>query len=100
MNDEALDGAASANKLESSLSRASGKARLIAAAEEEGLFSSNRSGWAARWQHPLAKSIEARRGKISRLWTPHYLWRYFWPSRWQHPPLPAKLGDEKHPDVE
>lgn len=66
MNDEAMDGTASAVKLESSLSSASGKTRLIAMAEEEGSFVAYRSVWGARWQHPLAKSIEARRGKAFR----------------------------------
>jgi hypothetical protein len=64
MNDEAMDDTASAVKLENSLSSANGKARLIARAEEEGSFVAYRSG--ARWQHPLAKSIEARRGKAFR----------------------------------
>jgi len=67
MDDEALDSTASAIKLESSGSKASGKARLIAMAEDDGLFFANRSAWAARWQHPLAKSIQGRRGKVSRL---------------------------------
>ena len=69
MNDEALDNSAAAStiKLESSVSNASDRGRLIATAEEEeGLFPANRSAWAARWQHPLVKSIQVRRGKASR----------------------------------
>jgi len=76
MNDEALDGTASAIKPEGSLAKASGKARLIAA-EEEGLHSGDRSARSARWQHPLARSIDSRRGRISRLWASDYLPRYF-----------------------
>jgi hypothetical protein len=67
MNDEALDGTAGAIKPERSLAKASGKARLIASAEEEVLLSGDRSAWSARWQHPLARSIDSKRGKISRL---------------------------------
>jgi hypothetical protein len=68
MDDEALDNtaAASAIEFESSVSKASDKGRLIARAEEEGLFPANRSVWAARWQHPLVKSIQVRRGKAFR----------------------------------
>jgi hypothetical protein len=66
MDDKALDGTASAIKVKGSLSTAGGKGRRIAMAEEGGLFSGNRSDWAARWQHPLMKSIDVRRGKISR----------------------------------
>jgi hypothetical protein len=69
MDDEALDNtaAASAIELESSASKASDRGRLIAAAEEEEeLFPANRSDWAARWQHPLVKSIQVRRGKAFR----------------------------------
>lgn len=66
MDDEALDGAPRAIKLKSSVSKASDRSRRVAMAEEEGLFPSDRSTWAARWQHPLARSIEARRGKFSR----------------------------------
>jgi hypothetical protein len=66
MDDEALDGAPRAIKLKSSVSKAGDRGRRIAMAEEEGLFPADRSAWAARWQHPLARSIEARRGKLSR----------------------------------
>ena len=66
MDDEALDGAQRAIRLISSVSKAGDRSRRIAMAEEEGSFSADRSAWAARWQHPLARSIEARRGKFSR----------------------------------
>ena len=66
MDDEASDSTASVITLASSVSKAGGNGRLIAAAEEEGLFPGNRSDWAARWQHPLVKSIQMRRGKVSR----------------------------------
>ncbi|HET8920365.1 MAG TPA: hypothetical protein VFN27_11880 [Xanthobacteraceae bacterium] len=69
MDDEALDSTAavSAIKLESSVSKTSDRNRLIAMAGEEGLFAADRSAWADRWQHPLVKSIQTRRGKTSRL---------------------------------
>jgi hypothetical protein len=67
MDEEALDNIAAASliKFESSVSKASDKGRLMATAEEEG-FPANRSDWAARWQHPLVKSIQERRGKTRR----------------------------------
>jgi hypothetical protein len=66
MDDEALNGAPSAIKIRSSVSEAGDRGRRIAMAEEEGLFPVDRTAWAIRWRHPLARSIEARRGKISR----------------------------------
>jgi len=65
MDDEALDGAPRAIRLKSSVSKAGDRSRRIAM-EEEGLFPADRAASAARWQHPLARSVEARRGKISR----------------------------------
>jgi hypothetical protein len=65
MDDEALNGAPGAIKIKSSVSKAGDRGRRIAMAEEEG-FAADRSAWATRWQHPLARSIEARRGKLSR----------------------------------
>ncbi len=63
MDDEALDGI----KPKSSVSKAGDRGRRIAIAEEEeGLFPAGRSAWAARWQHPLARSIGVRQGKVSR----------------------------------
>jgi hypothetical protein len=64
MDDEALSGAPSAIKIKGSVSKAGDRGRRIAMAEEEG-FPVDRTAW-ARWQHPLARSIEARRGKFSR----------------------------------
>jgi hypothetical protein len=66
MDDEALNGAPSAIKIRSSVSEAGDRGRRIAMAEEEGLFPVDRTASATRWQHPLARSIEARRGKFSR----------------------------------
>jgi hypothetical protein len=65
MDDEALNGAPSAIKLKSSVSKAGDRDRRIAMAEGERLFSLDRTASAVRWQHPLARSIEARRGKVS-----------------------------------
>jgi hypothetical protein len=65
MDDEALNGAPSAIKIRSSVSEAGARGRRIAMAEE-GAFSVDRTAWAIRWRHPLARSIEARRGKVSR----------------------------------
>jgi hypothetical protein len=66
MDDEALDGAPRLIRLKSSVSKADDRSRRIAMAEEEGLLPADRSALAARWQHPLARSIEAKRGKFSR----------------------------------
>jgi len=63
MDNEASDSTASVIKLASSISKAGGKGRLMATAEQESLLPGNRSDWAARWQHPLVKSIQMRRRK-------------------------------------
>jgi len=73
MDDEALNGAPSAIKIRSSVSEAGNRGRRIAMAEEEeGLFPVDRTAWAIRWRHPLARSIEARRGKVSRSWASEF----------------------------
>ena len=69
MDDEALDSTAAVSEItvESSVSKISNRDRLIAIAGEEELFAADRSAWADRWQHPLVKSIQTRRGRTSRL---------------------------------
>jgi hypothetical protein len=66
MDDETPDSAAavSAIKRESSASNIGGRGRLAAIAEE-GYGLNGHSAWSSRWQHPLLKSIQARRGKAS-----------------------------------
>ena len=68
MDDEALVGIAARGTvtLKSSGSKMSEKDRLMTIAGEEGLFPADRSALAGRWQHPLVKSIQTRRGKASR----------------------------------
>ena len=66
MDNDALNGARSAIKIRSSIPKAGDRSRRIAMAEEEGLFPVDRTASATRWQHPLARSIEARRGKVTR----------------------------------
>jgi hypothetical protein len=64
MDDQSHDDANATSM--SGSSRISERGRRIAMAEEDGRFRADRSAWAARWQHPLVKSIEVRRGKASQ----------------------------------
>jgi hypothetical protein len=68
MDDESPDATAVASpiKLENSSSKIGHRGRLFAMADKETSFTGGRSDWAARWQHPLVKSIQTRRGKASR----------------------------------
>jgi hypothetical protein len=66
MDEQARICAGAMSAPERSTSRIGDRGRRIAIAEEEGRFQADRS--AARRQHPLVKSIEAKRGKASQMW--------------------------------
>jgi len=68
MDEQARIRAGAMSAPERSTSRIGDRGRRIAIAEEEGLFQADRSTFAARWQHPLVKSIEAKQGKASQMW--------------------------------
>jgi hypothetical protein len=66
MDEHAHNDGAKAPALKSSRSRIGDRIRRFAIAEEEELFGAGRSAGGVRWQHPLVKSIGARRGKASQ----------------------------------
>jgi len=75
MDEQARIRAGAMSAPERSTSRIGDRGRRIAIAEEEGLFQADRSTFAARWQHPLVKSIEAKQGKASQMWVAvRWLW--------------------------
>ena len=68
MDEQARICAGAMSAPERSTSRSGDRGRRIAIAEEEGRFQADRSTFAARRQHPLVKSIEAKQGKASQMW--------------------------------
>ena len=65
MDNQADPFATSTIKPESSVSKLNERIRRIALAED-GYAAADRSGCGNRWQHPLLKSMQTRRGKSAK----------------------------------